>query len=394
MYCRYCGKELPNDSNFCPNCGKKQKEATFGFKKRIVTFYYNHQIVSRLYSAWLILHTFFLLLANPQEELATTIQDIKEEFFPFGYYGVDSYDVSEFFFYTIVFPIILYAFYKLLSHGIAGLRKLFNLIFNRRKDIPKSNQDKTYGTAKENKEDVNIATPIAVGNNLQSVNPVEELSEEVEAMQLTTEKSGAETEIEDSNQIEAMPLHRRFFGSIIDKVFLLAFFFLTSSSNPFLQTGDLGDYVAILKESPNAYRLFESYGIISGFDALDKRVTYSFILLNILFYVLFETFKKASLGKYLLGGKLIDNFSDPIDFSKALSRGLWGGSMMVAFYFFFHLTMGLNLLVVFCLFFLCMDLPVLFVKRSLLDICTKTYYVKRLIISSYSKFHFDKHTSV
>lgn len=118
MYCRYCGKELPNDSNFCPNCGKKQKEATFGFKKRIVTFYYNHQIVSRLYSAWLILHAFFLLLANPQEELATTIQDIKEEFFPFGYYGVDSYDVSEFFFYTIVFPIILYAFYKLLSHGI------------------------------------------------------------------------------------------------------------------------------------------------------------------------------------------------------------------------------------------------------------------------------------
>ena len=49
----------------------------------------------------------------------------------------------------------------------------------------------------------------------------------------------------------------------------------------------------------------------------------------------------------------------------------------MAFYFLLHLAMGLHLFVVFCLFFLCMDLPVLFVKRSLLDICTRTYYVKR-----------------
>lgn len=26
MYCRYCGKEIPNNSTFCPNCGKRQSE--------------------------------------------------------------------------------------------------------------------------------------------------------------------------------------------------------------------------------------------------------------------------------------------------------------------------------------------------------------------------------
>lgn len=387
MYCRYCGKELPNDSNFCPNCGKGQKEVASGFKNRIVTFYYNHKIVSRLYLAWLILHVFLLLLANPREDTYRTYgvirrsaTDVKAAFFPFNNYGVDSYDVSEFFFYTIVLPIILYALYKFLSHGIVGLRKFFTFIFSRRKEILKSNQDNTYGTTIEKKEDAYIASPIAEGNILQSGNLVAELSEEVtlkEAMPLTSENSGAETIVEDSTQIVAMPLHKRFFGSMIDKVFLLVFFFLTSSSNPFLQTGDLGGYLAILKKSPYSYTIYEHYNIINGLEALDKRVTFSFILLNILFYLLFETFKKASLGKYFMGGMLIDSSSDPIDFTKAFSRGLLVGFMMIVFYFFFHFGMGMNLYIVFCLFFLSMDLPVLFVKRSLLDICTRTYYVKR-----------------
>ena len=389
MYCRYCGKEIPADSNFCPNCGARQKEATSGLKNQIVTFYYNHKTVSRIYLAWLVLHVFLLLLANPREHTYRTYRvirrsatDVKAAFYPFNNYGVDSYDVSEFFFYTIVFPIILYSLYKLLSYGFAGLRKLFTFIFIRRKGEPKSNQDTTYGTTNEKMEDTSTPSIVVAKSSLQPGSPDSELSEEEvtlkETMPLTSENSETGTIVEDSNQIEMMPLLRRFFGSIIDKVFLLVFFFLTCESNPFLQSGDIGGYIGIIDKSPLDYRMYEQLGITNlRFEALDKRVTYSFILLNILFYLLFETFKKASPGKYLLGGMLIDNISDAIDFSKAFSRGLLGGFMMVAFYFLFHLAMGLNLVVVFCLFFLCMDLPVLFVKRSLLDICTRTYYVKR-----------------
>jgi uncharacterized RDD family membrane protein YckC len=175
-----------------------------------------------------------------------------------------------------------------------------------------------------------------------------------------------------------MPLSRRFLGSMIDKIVLLVLFFLTSIINPLLKSGDLGGYIAILNKSPYDYRIYEQLGITTyGFEALDSRVTFSFILFNILYYVLFESIKKASLGKNFLGGVLIDKSSDVIDFGKALSRGLWGGFMMISFYFLFHLAMGLNLYIVFCLFFLIMDLPVFFTKRSLLDICTRTFYVKR-----------------
>ena len=93
-------------------------------------------------------------------------------------------------------------------------------------------------------------------------------------------------------------------------------------------------------------------------------------------YFLFESIISASPGKRMLGGVLLDNGDEKIDFSKALIRGLCGGALMAGTYYILHLAGMLSNTVVVVIFFLVMDLPVLFTKRSLLDICTGTTYSK------------------
>ena len=58
-------------------------------------------------------------------------------------------------------------------------------------------------------------------------------------------------------------------------------------------------------------------------------------------------------------------------------RGLCGGALMAGTYFLLHLQGGLTNTVVVVVFFLLLDLPVLFTKKSLLDLCTGTTYAKR-----------------
>lgn len=105
-------------------------------------------------------------------------------------------------------------------------------------------------------------------------------------------------------------------------------------------------------------------------------ITFTFILLNLIYYILFESIMSASPGKRMLGGVLLDSADDKIDFGKALIRGLCGGALMAGTYYLFHIAGMLTNTMTVVIFFLVMDLPVLFTKRSLLDICTGTTYSK------------------
>lgn len=149
-------------------------------------------------------------------------------------------------------------------------------------------------------------------------------------------------------EIKTMPLFRRFIGSIIDKIFILTLFMVGMIIfDPYMDT--------------------------------DQSVTY-FVWFN-LFYYMSSELTGASLGKKFLGGLAIDmrNYRrgvlSKIHFIVVLFRGLIGGGLIYFFIQLIHVEMGLSYIKVAFYFFLCMDMPVFFTKRSLLDLLTDTIYV-------------------
>lgn len=365
MYCRYCGKELPNDSNFCHNCGKKVKDSiTLESVKtsKFVEFMRVHKKALYLYFSWLLLNVCLLIFAIPKG----TNQNgsiYRADFYPFtrplaeifegkNFYvnilKVERYDFSELFFYVVLLPCVIFGMVKCFQRMPTLFKKLRGY----------------YVPSK--------------------------------GMRL---KSG-----ENDSDVKKMTLLPRLLGSFIDKFLILILFVLVSVAiSPYGAPGRLGIYYGLRNTPPSLYEYIDrgemsrygtySEGISKHFQdmerleslpphigytfELDMSITFMFILLNIIYYVLFESLLSASLGKWIFKGILIDGTNRRIGIGKALSRGLCGGALMAGTYLFLHLLGGLTNIVVVIIFFLLLDIPVLFTKNSLLDLCTRTMYVKR-----------------
>lgn len=208
-----------------------------------------------------------------------------------------------------------------------------------------------------------------------------------------------------ANEPRKMSLFRRFVGSIIDKVILISVFVIGYVIiSPYEAPSKLGSYIGLLKTSPDAYEYIDKVKIykynsgeynkrvstayqdlvraysepphIGSTKENDLKITFSIIILNLLYFFLSELFLSASLGKRMLGGVLHDSAGDKIGFGKAFSRCLWFATLMAGIYYLFHLQIAVSNFAVLVIFFLLIDLPVLFTKRSLLDICTGTTYTK------------------
>lgn len=199
-----------------------------------------------------------------------------------------------------------------------------------------------------------------------------------------------------------MPLFRRFIGSIIDKVMILLIFVIgfcivegesksTSRGLTYLSLGyhvpseysyiTLNSLYIIEHGYPVKYSHESEQEIVEKYEveeveeivrSFDLTITFSFIFLNILYYFLSESILGASVGKNILRGRMVDNLMrERITSSDAFKRAIFGGLLM-------SLAVGLrylfdvNYIITIVLFFLIMDIPLFFKRRSLLDILSKT----------------------
>ena len=434
MYCRFCGKELSNNSNFCPNCGASQKENAIKKESQLSHFFSCHKKLSYFYIAWCLINIGLFLFSSPKGYRYVRGDrrdyDMSAGFYPFDkslndiFQGdsyncsllenIDVYDFSELFFYIVLIPAIIIGLSKCYPY-ILPLLKIVKGRYRRWKmDNAKSIKDYkaniiayTQSLAKEEtiaKVSDEKPSKIEPANEIVEVNASQEHVEIVPpVVEVSSEKSQEEQPLT-VGEIKKMPLFGRFVGSIIDKILILIVFVVGSIViSPYGAAGRLGTYMGLMNSSPNNYEHIDRaamnrYGTyndgvsqyyqdrerlanepphIGSTMELDMSITFSFIILNLLYYILLESILSASLGKRMLGGVLLDSVDDKIGLLKALLRAICGGVLMFGVYLLFHLQMGLSNYVVICVFFLLLDLPVFFTKRSLIDICSGTTYAKR-----------------
>ena len=248
------------------------------------------------------------------------------------------------------------------------------------------------------------------GVNTSETNPsvVEDKDDDVENDGFSNEGTKGTEATEEQyipiQEREKMPLLRRFIGSMIDKFLILALFIIVPITIDYYGApSKLGKYMGLLKASPRNYEYIDKSSMsehgtykegisqyyqdqerlaneaphIGSTMELDKTMTFYFIILNLLYYILFESLLSASLGKRITGGVLLDRAEDKIGFGNVLQRALFGGILMFSLVYLIHFGMLLSNQAVIIVFFLLMDLPVFFTKRSLLDIVTGTQYAKR-----------------
>ena len=165
----------------------------------------------------------------------------------------------------------------------------------------------------------------------------------------------------------------------MDKIFILILFLLTFiaiyqySAPTYLGTF----WGGCLYEIPNTYKFTEAAGCEYSLKEIDITVVTVFSIVNFLYYFLFESTLKASLGKYICGGIACTEDEKTISVKGAFLR-----SLVLILFIVVAVTIRFSILQVsyiflILLFFCVLDLPILFKKKSLVDIATDTFYVSR-----------------
>ena len=174
-----------------------------------------------------------------------------------------------------------------------------------------------------------------------------------------------------------MNLFKRVIASVIDKfLILIAFVFVSFLLLGVNALSKLGVYATLLGVSPDVY-VYPTMVAYSPYD-LDFQVTALFVVLNIIYYFVSEYFLKATVGKYMLGGVIVDSNEKNIDTAKIVKRCSMLIIMMliaIIIRWMFNTTYWTVIII----FFLVNDLPVLLMnsRQSMVDFLSSTFLVTK-----------------
>lgn len=103
----------------------------------------------------------------------------------------------------------------------------------------------------------------------------------------------------------------------------------------------------------------------------DIHYTYIFLLLNTVYVFVCDLYIKGTIGKRVLGLKVCNVYGDKICFSEVLGR-VFVIAVLICVFVFLRFLLNTNYVVISIVFFACVYLPVLFKKKSIVDILTNT----------------------
>ena len=212
--------------------------------------------------------------------------------------------------------------------------------------------------------------------------------------------------------MEKISFMRRLSSSLIDKVLILVLFIISALCiSPYGMPSHLGSYYALLDAAPSSYPSQDTYKAMHSvygntiYESTEKwvqchkeilkkpeliaphkgetlswdlQITGLFIIVNFIYYLLWEWIFRASLGKFLCGLTVASDNNQPTTEKEIIKRCFLLLLLMIAAVG-LRFTFDINYYMTILLFFLIVDTSVIIKGKSLIDIMTSTYITKRKI---------------
>ena len=130
MFCKYCGKEIDDNSKFCQYCGKALEEQS---SKKLKLPYVN-KWVGYVYGIWVAMNALFIVLGGTDEDSRYVLfpffsdRAAERRFYRqlddhFWTYYFINYDITDFIVYAILLPFVLYILFKVISSLVKAINK-------------------------------------------------------------------------------------------------------------------------------------------------------------------------------------------------------------------------------------------------------------------------------
>lgn len=132
MFCKHCGKELPNDSSFCTFCGMRTKDV---YTNCLFPNNSRNRKVFFILIFWLAIHLFLFFCGKNERNLKrlwddphTTTHSCLNKVYPFTHvankngtiikwWDIYYYDATDFVLYVLIIPMTTFGVYTIVKYA-------------------------------------------------------------------------------------------------------------------------------------------------------------------------------------------------------------------------------------------------------------------------------------